>query len=75
MQGEWKQVAKDHLALIKAKINECLPLLELDQYQHAKYRCTYILDTIDEPWTHPTLKSILESDDSSPTTEQLEKGR
>lgn len=38
-------------------------MLESSEYQHAKYRCTYILNHIDDPWTNPLLSSILNNDD------------
>lgn len=67
---------KRNLGQLKAVINDCGKLLQgnLNVY----YRCVYIVEHIDEPWSHPTLKSILnDGKDASKTVseEQLYKGR
>lgn len=41
---------------LKAKISECASLLQKNA--HFVYRCAYIIENIDAPWSHPTLKLI-----------------
>lgn len=60
---------------LRYEINACIPLLENNP--NALYRCEYILENMQEPWSHPTLNFILNSDEKSIVTvsdEQLNKG-
>ncbi|XP_055312611.1 uncharacterized protein LOC129574543 isoform X2 [Sitodiplosis mosellana] len=62
------------LEQLKTRINECAPLLE--KYTNIYYRCKYIVENINEPWSHPTLKLIFNDGNQAPTTisdEQLNK--
>lgn len=79
LQGEWREVPATVLEAIKSKLNLCIPKLQSTQFQHIKYRCTYILNNIDEPWGDPTLSSIIRGSDDIDTDvkiepEQLQKG-
>lgn len=65
LQGEWRKVPADGLEAIKIILNSCIPKLQSKQFQHIKYRCTYILNNIDEPWGDPTLSGILNSTDGN----------
>lgn len=56
-----------------------IPKLATNQFQHIKYRCSYILNNIDDPWGHETLRSIINTDiDATETgvkySEQMQKG-
>lgn len=79
VQGEWREVPANVLETIKSKLNLCIPKLQSQQYQHIKYRCTYILNNIDQPWGDPTLRSIIYGSESIDADvkiepEQLQKG-
>lgn len=52
-----------------------MPLLQV--YANVFYRCEYILENIDAPWSHPTLKLIFNDGKDAAKTisdEQLNKG-
>lgn len=60
---------------MKACISECANLLQHNP--NICYRCAYIVDNFDEPWSHETLKVIFNDGKSAPKTisdEQLYKG-
>lgn len=53
-----------------------MPLVQ--NYPRVLYRCKYIVDKIDEPWSDPTLQIIFNGGKRAPTTipdEQLNKGK
>ncbi|XP_031617631.1 uncharacterized protein LOC116337332 isoform X2 [Contarinia nasturtii] len=59
---------------LKIRINECASLVQ--EEANFWYRCKYILENIDAPWSHPTLQLIFNDGKNSPTIiskEQLEK--
>lgn len=62
--------------LVKMKINECVSLVHDEA--NFLYRCKYILENIDAPWSHPTLQLIFNGGNDASTTisdEQLVKGK
>lgn len=74
MQDSTRSNSTD-LKNLKTRINECAPKLE--NYQNVFYRCKYIVENIDAPWSHPTLKLIFNDGKDAPTTisdDQLKKG-
>lgn len=40
----------------------------LEKYSNVYYRCKYIVENIDAPWSHPTLKLIFNDGKDTPTT-------
>lgn len=49
----------------------------LEKYTNIYYRCKYIVENINAPWSHPTLQLIFNDGQNAPTTisdEQLNKG-
>lgn len=60
---------KNVILQMKAKIQECAPKLTDGS---AKNRLIYIINNMDEPWGHPTLKRIMH--EASTNGERSEEG-
>lgn len=70
-----KSESKD-LEELKTKISNCAQLLEKNP--NVFYRCKYIVENVDAPWSHPTLKLIFNDGNEAPKTisdEQFNKGK
>lgn len=79
-QAKWSSIQKESLSYIKNKIMTIIPILETNQNQHIKYRCSYIVNNIDDPWGHETLRSIMNTEIDMKETdvkciEQIQKGK
>lgn len=60
LQAQWSKMEKNIIVQMKAKIQECMP--KLTDGSNAKNRLIYIINNMDEPWGHPTLKRIMHED-------------
>lgn len=61
---------------LKSILSQCIPKLEF--LPHLQNRCSFIVDHMDEPWGHPTLRSIMNNERKvadRTDTALLEEGR
>lgn len=61
LDGDWSKTARPNdLTYIQQTISEFLPTL--DKGHRFRYRCTYVLANLEQPWGHPVLQRMIQSD-------------